>query len=231
MPGGLPRCWTISTHLPDDDRNLRAGPRFVEAWAHGWAVVRGTPPPVRDSGALRIDVGLPEQKARYMFSRCSEDVRRLAERINEPHVLIKICSPPEPVRALLPPRWVIQQQGYLMARMLEPPKNPQLPAGYQFTVEPDPPRLKVSIVDPRGEPAARGGSAIVEGLAIFDQIRTDEPHRRRGLARAVMTVLQGVAFRQGVRQGGLVATPDARALYDSMGWQLHSLYTRVEIPA
>ena len=115
--------------------------------------------------------------------------------------------------------------------LLEPPEDARLPTGYRLTVEPDPPRLKVSITDSRGEPAARGGSAVVEGLAVFDQIRTHEPHRRRGLARVVMAVLQGAAFRQGVRQGGLVATPDGRALYHSMGWQLHSLYTRVEIPA
>lgn len=219
----------ISTRLPDES-HLSADPRFVETWAHGWSVVRGTSPPVRDSGALRIDVGWPDQKARYIFSRCSEDVRRVAERIDEPHVLIKVCSPPEPVRALLPSRWVIQQQGYLMACRLEPPEDPQLPPGYHLRVEPDPPRLKVSIVDSRGEEAARGGSAIVEGLAIFDQIRTHEPHRRRGLARAVMTALQSAAYRQDARQGGLVATPEGRALYDAIGWQLHSLYTRVEIP-
>ncbi len=230
MPAGSQPCWTISTHLPDE-RALRADPRLVETWVHGWALARGTPPPVRDSGALRIDVGLPDQKARYVFAQCSENLRRLAERIDEPFVFIKVCSPPDPVRAHLPSRWVIQRQGYMMTRMLEPLEDTHLPPGYRLAVESIKPRLTVSITDDRGDLAARGGSALVDGLAVFDQIRTHEEYRRRGLARAVMNALQGAAFRQGAMRGGLVATPEGRALYDSMGWQLHSLYTRVEIPA
>ena len=197
----------------------------------GWTVVRATPPPVRDSGGYRIDVGLPDQKARYVFDRCSQDVRRLAERIDEPYVFIKVCSPPEPVLSILPPRWENQTLGYLMTLGLTASPGPRLPPGYRLAIEAALPGLNVAIIDDGGNRVARGGAAFVEGQAIFDQIRTHEAHRRRGLGRAVMTALQRSAFDLGIKQGVLVATPEGRALYDAMGWELHSLYTRLAIPA
>ena len=231
MPAALRHCWMISTRLPDDERALRADPDLVEKWVMGWTVARQTPSPVRDSGAYRIDVGLPDHKMRYVFDRCSEDIRRLAKRISEPNVFIKVCSPPEPVLALLPLRWENQTLGYMMTRALEPASEPLMPKGYRLVFESSPPRLHAVISDAKGALVARGGAALVDGLAVFDQIRTHEAHRRRGLARAVMTVLQRGALVLGIRQGALVATPEGRALYDAMGWKLHCLYTRLAIPA
>jgi hypothetical protein len=51
----------------DEERRCAADSHIVETWATGWALSRGTPAPVRSAGAFRIDVGLPQHKARYMY--------------------------------------------------------------------------------------------------------------------------------------------------------------------
>jgi GNAT superfamily N-acetyltransferase len=66
---------------------------------------------------------------------------------------------------------------------------------------------------------------LVGETAVFDRIETDLAHRRRGLGRTIMSELARLAFQDGASRGALVATPDGRALYSAMGWQLHSLYT------
>jgi hypothetical protein len=86
----------------------------VEIWATGWALSRGTPAPVPTEGAFRIEVGLPQHKARYIFPQCSGDVRRLAETLYDPEVFIKVCAPPEPVQELLPSHWKIDRIGFMM---------------------------------------------------------------------------------------------------------------------
>ena len=226
-----PHCWMISTPLPDDDRKLRADPGLVETWAHGWALTREVGPPVRDSGALRIDVGWPEQKARYVFWRCSDDVRRLAERIHEPWMLIKVCAPAERVQPLLPPGWVIQNPGFMMTHVISTADPaPQLPNGYGVELTSGPPVWIVHIKGADGEVAASGRLALVDGLAVFDRIRTHENHRRQGLGRAVMRRLGNVAVSRDTTKAALVATAEGRMLYRTLGWQLHSLYTTALIP-
>jgi GNAT superfamily N-acetyltransferase len=157
-----------------------ADPQIVEAWATGWALSRGTPAPVRAAGAFRIDVGLPQHKARYVSPQCSHDVQRLAETIHDPEVFIKVCAPPEPVQSQLPTHWMIERLGFMMTH-------------------------------------------------VYDQIQTHEQHRRRGLGRVVMNALRQTASKHGGYHGLLVATPDGHALYSTLGWQMHSLYTTAAI--
>jgi GNAT superfamily N-acetyltransferase len=58
-----------------------------------------------------------------------------------------------------------------------------------------------------------------------NQIETHEAHRRRGLGSLIMHALRENAASHGVHHGVLVATADGRALYTTLGWQLHSLFT------
>src|SRR5690242_428637 len=120
------------TPSPEAERAVFADPKLVETWVHGWALTREVASPQRDSGALRVEVGWPEQKRRYVFNRLSEDVRRLAERIVEPWILIKVCAPWEEVQPILPARWVIPAPGFMMSRTLNPAPAPVLPKGYAF---------------------------------------------------------------------------------------------------
>ena len=222
------------TPSPEAERALHADPKLVETWVHGWAMTREVPPPERDSGALRVDVGWPEQKQRFVFDHLSVDVQRLAERIREPWILIKVCAAWEAVRPILPPGWVIPFPGFMMTRQLQPLPAPVLPNGYAFDIDSRPPLTVATIKTAKGVVAASGRLGLVEGpvgrIAVFDRIRTHDDHRRRGLARALMAAHVNRAIENGVTRAALVATPDGRLLYEALGWQLHSLYTTALIP-
>ena len=75
MRAGSQPCSMTLTPSPEAERALQADPKLVETWVHGWALTREVAPPVPDSGALRVDVGWPEQKQRFVFDRLSDDVR------------------------------------------------------------------------------------------------------------------------------------------------------------
>lgn len=222
------------TPSPEAERALKADPKLVETWVHGWALTREVGPPERDSGALRVDVNWPEQKQRYVFSRLSDHVRRLAERIVEPWILIKVCAPWEDVQPILPARWVIPAPGYMMNRILRAGPAPVLPKGYAFEIDSRPPLTVAYIKTASGEIAASGRLGLVDRpagrIAVFDRIRTHDNHRRKGLARALMAAHANRALENGVTRAALVATPEGRLLYEALGWQLHSLYTTALIP-
>jgi GNAT superfamily N-acetyltransferase len=216
------------------ERALHADPKLVETWVHGWAMTREVAPPQPDSGALRVEVNWPEQKRRYVFNRLSDDVRRLAERIVEPWILIKVCAPWEAVQPILPAGWVIPAPGFMMRRILRAEPSPVLPDGYAFELDSRPPLTVAYVKTANGEIAASGRLGLVNGpagrIAVFDRIRTHDDHRRKGLARALMAAHANRAIENGVSRAALVATPEGRLLYEALGWQLHSLYTTALIP-
>jgi GNAT superfamily N-acetyltransferase len=221
----------LSDDISKAEALLIADPHLVESWAAGWALSRGTPPPVRTAGALRIDVGLPQHRTRYIFAECSEDVRRLADTIHDPFVFIKVCASPESVQQQLPSHWATERLGFMMTQLpAQTPEQPALVDGYLVEVQMSPPVLVVQVSDSSGLVAAKGRAALVNQFAVYDQIETHEAHRRRGLGKAVMHALRETALSHGVDRGLLVATPDGRALYTTLGWQLHSLYTTAHIP-
>jgi predicted GNAT family acetyltransferase len=122
----------------------------------------------------------------------------------------------------------------MMSRTLQPADEPSLPQGYVFDLDSRLPLTVASIKTSAGEIVASGRLGLVGGvvgrLAVFDRIRTHDDHRRRGLARALMTKLGNIALANGVARAALVATPDGRLLYSALGWRLHSLYTTALIP-
>ena len=102
---------------------------------------------------------------------------------------------------------------------------------YQIVVEAITDQLTVAtITSPNGELAASGRLGIVNDIAIYDRIRVQEAHQRRGLGRALMTALGEAANRAGATRWLLVATPEGRALYEKLGWAVHAPYTSAFIP-
>src|SRR5262245_57013300 len=97
--------------MPTNERVERAGEEvdqdLLGRWVTGWTLARETARPELRRGAFYVPVGWSTQKARYVFARCTEEVRRVAEQIDEPWVFIKVCASPEEVRAHLPARFVI----------------------------------------------------------------------------------------------------------------------------
>jgi len=204
------------------------------AWIRGWARTREVAPPIPHRDGFRIDVGLPQQAARYVFAHPSPTLRELGERIAQPWVFLKACASAEELRALLPASWQMQPDGFLMTCGDAPFGSSALAPGYTLHVDDEAAmaagRAHVRVLAPDGAEAAQGHVAFDERFAIYDRIGTDADHRRRGLGVAVMHALQRVAHAHGRHAGALVATPMGRALYESLGWRVHAPWATAVIP-
>src|SRR3546814_5323095 len=198
-----------------------ADPEIVAIWIKGWTTARETAPPVPDHGGFRVDVGWPQQKARYVFAALSPAIGELARAINEPWIFLKACAPPDAMQAMLPFQWIIQRPGHMMTCAGPMAGDSALPGGYVFDVT----KGAISGVrafDPAGNEATIGRVVVVDGFAIYDRIETRPEHRGRGLARAVMVTLKAIGSEKGAVRGVLVATPDGRDWYGGRGWEMHS---------
>jgi GNAT superfamily N-acetyltransferase len=204
---------------------MKADPDVVASWVAGWALSRGVAPPTPAYGGLRVEVGLPDQKARYVFAAASAGVEEASRAIEEPHVFIKVCAPPETVRPRLADGWSIRPVSFMMTTEDLGRDETRLADGYRLGRDVLPGGHIATILTTDGAVAASGRVFIVGSTAVFDRIETHPDHRRRGLGRVIMRALGAMAVQDGATVGSLVATPDGRALYSSMGWRLHSLYT------
>ncbi|HYH15637.1 MAG TPA: GNAT family N-acetyltransferase [Flavisolibacter sp.] len=205
-------------------------PYIVETWIKGWSLAREVPPPVKEGDGFRVDVGWPQQRVRYVFPKVSSTFQHLAETIQEPWHFLKVCTPPEVIHSLLPPQWMIQPTGYMMtcSGPMSTTKTCLL-EGYTLTLETDVvvPIAKIYAAD--GAVAAMGRVVFVNDFAIYDRIETHPDHRRRGLGSVLMKALEAFSADHGRKKGLLVATAQGKALYETMGWQLHTLYTTAVI--
>ncbi|NLR63110.1 GNAT family N-acetyltransferase [Chitinophaga varians] len=209
----------------------QADPQIVETWLKGWSLARELPPPIADHGGLRVDVGWPDQQKRYVFSALGPGLFHFANTIFQPAVFLKVCAPASLVRPVLPPRWEIQRPGFMMTCSLPVhPPGVRLPEGYTLTVTTTSAGPAATIYTADGETAASGLLAIVDDYTIYDRIATTPAHQRRGLGSAVMNALTMEAVSRGFKKGILVATPAGKALYETLGWKLYSLYTTAVIP-
>jgi GNAT superfamily N-acetyltransferase len=214
--------------------NVQTPDEFFLAWIRGWALTREVDPPVAHADGFHITVGLPRQAARYVFPHPSRAIAELGESITQPWVYVKAYATSEQLRALLPKRWRIEELHYMMTCEARPfPDSGNVPAGYCVEVDDAAAATglgHVRVVAPDGTLAASGHVAMGERLAIYDRIGTEPAHQRLGLGRAVMHALQALARAHGRREGVLVATDPGRALYESLGWRLHSPWAGAVIP-
>ena len=81
----------------------------------------------------------------------------------------------------------------------------------------------------QGEIVAGGGISLLrwppgprpaagDGLAFVYNVYTEPAHRKRGLARSLMEAIHAWCAGQGIAAMALNAAPDARHLYESMGY-------------
>jgi GNAT superfamily N-acetyltransferase len=209
---------------------MAADPDLIAQFAQGWALTRGVAAPKPYQGGHFIQVGQPDQKARYIFPRLDREVvTELAHTIGEPFVFLKICEAEDDVRALLPQHWSIRQPPTYMMTAALAAAGTDLPLGYSLTLDGRGPIIKAAVLA-EGLTVARGRVAMLGDTALFDQISTDEAHRRLGLGRALMQSLTNVALDRGAGNGLLSATQMGRWLYESIGWTVHSPYTSAVIP-
>jgi GNAT superfamily N-acetyltransferase len=196
------------------------------AWSRGWAITREVAPPVAHADGLRIEVGMPRQARRYVFPHASQALHALGETISEPWVFLKACATSDELRALLPARWQMQDDHYLMTcGDATFAGSGAVAPGYTLRVDDDARRTRRAHVQVHAEDgtlAASGHIALDDRFAIYDRIVTDPAHQRRGLGRAVMHALQALARAHGRHANVLVASAQGRALYETLGWHLHA---------
>lgn len=207
------------------------GPDDVARWTAAWAISRGAPAPVAQGGALYVHVGAPDQAGRYVFPTVDPElIAATARSVTAPDVFLKILADEGTVRRMLPPRWTLRPPGYMMALGALPamPRRRTLPAGYALHHFDEDGVQQVHILH-RGEVAARGRVLAMGDMAVFDRIRTEAGHGRRGLGSVVMGALADVAVDAGADRALLVATPQGRALYATLGWRDAAPYTTAVI--
>lgn len=210
----------------------RVSKEVLERWLTAWSTSREKPLPEIWKSGYKVYVGDEKQKIRYVFPEVNEDFIQLAESIREPWIYLKVCESFETFSALIPKRWKIQPQGYMMycpGRMTV--RESILPECYSLEIiEHLTDSFIVKIHFENKKEAATGRLIVVDGLAVYDRIITDQHHQRKGLATKIIKELESIAVLRGISDNFLVATEEGKLLYESLGWKIYSLYTSVVIP-
>ncbi|GAA1416868.1 GNAT family N-acetyltransferase [Catellatospora coxensis] len=180
--------------------------------------------PVETAWGLRIDEVRPKTRARCLVFRDDLDaVRSAAKDATAPHGVIIVAAAEDAVAALLGPAWQSTPPEPIMTIALRQIAS-SVPVGYDLTTTIDAGVINVR-VQADGEVAAAGYTAVVDGVAVVDRVGTEPAHQRRGLGTAVMNALTVAAMDQGAVTAVLHGTEEGRALYERLGWQLHSKIT------
>lgn len=204
---------------------------LLERWLTGWSLSRGVPLPIREQGGLRVEVGMPLQLRRYVFLDAGTALQACAEQVHAPHIYLKAPVEPAVMRAALPMRWAVEAPGYLMQGPVSMSIPMELPTGYVIEQSAEHGAKLVRVLHTNGEVAASGRITLHEGSAVFDQIVTDEAHRRLGLGTVVMQNLDALATQARATERLLVATEAGRGLYVKLGWRLLSPWTTAVLAA
>ncbi|WP_407517248.1 GNAT family N-acetyltransferase [Elizabethkingia anophelis] len=205
---------------------------LIEKWLNGWSVSREVSLPVKYKSGFKVDVGWEEQKCRYVFPVLNEDLIHLAESIEEPWVFLKVCAACSELTEILPDRWTVQPQGYLMMSENNSDKIKDRTLADTYTMETEVSNdgvYLIKIKDQNNELASSGRVVCLDNWAIYDRIKTSQYHQRKGLGSYLFGELQKTADKKGIENNILVATEEGRLLYESLGWKVVSLYTSVVI--
>lgn len=195
----------------------------VDAWVRGWVVSRGAADPVATPWGFTVDVGQVRHATRHVLTAGDEaTVRAVAARVAAPTVWLKVFAEPADVVRWAGPDWQVDEPGWLMWTALRPAPAPAVPAGLTLRTWRRGGVVRVLVTADDGSFAARGQVAATGATAVVDQIETAPHHRRKGLGRLVMHTLQQAALDQGAGVAVLGASPDGRALYESLGWHVQA---------
>lgn len=205
---------------------------IIEKWLKGWSLSRDLPLPFPYKSGFKVNVNDEKQKARYVFAELNDDFFQLANSIEEPWIFLKVCASFDDFKDEIPEKWEVQPQGYMMS-CVSPMNfsNAILHDDYRLEFEEYNSTFVIKIITKNHELASIGRVVIVDDLAVYDRISTEINHKRKGLATFIMKELEKIALSKGVSNNFLVATEQGKSLYESLGWELYSLYTSIVIPA
>jgi GNAT superfamily N-acetyltransferase len=193
---------------------------LTEAWARGWAASRGTTPPTPIAGGMRIDIDTARDVARFVLQ--PHDWRRaarLGREVTVPGTEIKLVGAADRLRESLPGGWTIVGVHHLMTVAFTHGVAP-LPASCTARIVDDGAAKIGMICDSDGAVVSSARLAPSGPYGVIDRVRTRAADQRRGLARAVMTMLGNRALDDGLSMGLLSATADGRGLYKALGWTI-----------
>ncbi|RWX02496.1 GNAT family N-acetyltransferase [Flavobacterium cerinum] len=204
---------------------------IIEKWLKGWTLSRELPLPIKYKSGFKVDVGFEKQRTRYVFPELNDDLIQLSKSIHEPWIFLKVCTSPDKLKSVIPEKWIIQPQGYMLA-CFHPmnARNVSLSTDYRLELAEYNSTSVIRIVTLTGELASIGRVVLVDDLAVYDRILTESNHKRKGLATFLMKELEKIALSKGISNNFLVATEEGKSLYESLGWKVYSLYTSVVIP-
>lgn len=202
---------------------------LMRGWLAARSLSRGLPAPVDDHGGWRVDSAQPEEARRYLFTQVLPGIGQLGRTIDSPYIAIKLCGSGQRLLEQLPDRWriVSDPMTRVMTRSGAAPVH-ELPSGFTLEIDQRGSVTHARILD-GGTLAASGYAAELDGVLIYDRIRTQEGYCRRGLGRALMTAL-GKMRRSSRSREVLTATPMGRDLYLQLGWRDYSGYCTAMIP-
>ncbi|MFJ1607974.1 GNAT family N-acetyltransferase [Streptomyces sp. NPDC088253] len=207
-------------------------PELTRSWVMGLAVARRSPVPVELPWGMRVDVGRPRERARYVLLRTGDAaLLAVAEQAAEPTSRILTFLAPERASALLGPEWQFRDTELLMTTSLRR-STARVPNGYETAAVTDGAVTHVRVCTAEGETAAAGYVAVDGAVAVVDRVATYPAHQRRGLGTLVMHALTEAALASGARTAVLSATEEGRALYTFLGWApCGSLAAFVRLPS
>ena len=203
-------------------------PALILAWLQARSIARGLPMPVPDRGGWRVETGSAEELRRFVFARPVPGLVERGRTTRDPLIVLKLCGPVDLMRTLLPTNWRTEAPGYVMTCDALAASRTRLPTGYHPTLLRRGHVFEGRIESADGTIAASGYAVEHGGVFIFDRIRTEPLHRRRGLASVLMHMLADARVAQS-SQYVLVATEAGRALYETLGWRVLSPYTTARL--
>lgn len=203
--------------------------KLVLAWLTARSMIRGLPRPVPDRGGFRVDTQSDTETCRWVFPTVTPGLIDLANKIDRPRHLLKLCGSGDRLTGVAPIRWALHPPGYMMIAPAVSLTAAVLPSGFKTEIRTTKNNTSVHIIAPDGDVAARGYAVETADVFIYDRIRTYPEYRRKGLGSAVMATL-GAARRSSSTPEILVATEDGRKLYSALGWSIYSPYATISIP-
>ncbi|MYM37999.1 GNAT family N-acetyltransferase [Duganella qianjiadongensis] len=193
---------------------------LIDRWLTGRSLARGLSLPLRHAGGLCVEVGDATELRRHIFLNAGAALQACAAQTHVPLVLLKAAVSPEQMRAALPGHWNIDNGAFLMYGPESVTAKLALPPDYRISLDAEYGGYIARVIHVSEGLAASGRIALHGRCAVFDQVVTEQTHRRLGLGRAVMLTLEAIAEKAGVTERLLVATQAGRPLYEHLGWRV-----------